>query len=120
MNMMYVWMMGMMTMTMMTKMVMMMNDGKKSMTKEKMGPMNLHVSVFILAEKVLMAGIVLKGGYCNYPNSLIGPVGYNNIINIWFENRRNKLFRPKKWCKKQKVKAKSGRTDLFHPFCLHK
>ena len=60
-----------MTMTMMTKMVMMMNNGKKSMTKENMGPIDLHVSAFILAEKVLMAGIVLKGGYRNYPNSLI-------------------------------------------------
>ena len=87
-----------MTMTMMTKMVMMMNNGKKSMTKEKMGPIDLHVSAFILAEKVLMAGIVLKGGYCNYPNSLIRRVGYN----IWFENRRNKSFRPKSGAKDKK------------------
>ena len=60
----------------MTKMGMMMNNGKKSMTKEKMGPIELHVSAFILAEKVLMAGIVLKGGYCNYSNYLMLGIIY--------------------------------------------
>ena len=38
---------------------------------------DLRVSTFIIAEKVLMAEIVLKGGDRNFFYSFIGPVGYN-------------------------------------------